>query len=302
MEIGEYIRHIRLLRGFTQEDLADICSVKTLYRTENGITQPSNDVLEKLSKRLNVDLVNYRLRKKEEYSLLDKKTMNRILKFKEQKKYKELLILTSVLRSNKEELSLTQYQQVNYYYSMAFYFTSKNPLSTIDFLTCSFSYNILDKINLGNINSLFSPIEIKTLLFISYIYINNQMFDQCSCLLESFKIRAMDLNDCSIEKMHDLLKMTFNKVLSDYRTMNTKTTKIEVENAIRLSERYSLYDRLSRFYWLYSKILFDEKQVEECHFYCNKFLTLCELKNELVILEKYKIVFWEEFGYEHRGF
>jgi len=53
---GKHLREIRLERGLSQEKLAEIldCSVDFLSLVERGISAPSFETLEKISKRLKV--------------------------------------------------------------------------------------------------------------------------------------------------------------------------------------------------------------------------------------------------------
>ena len=50
--IGDYIREIRLRKGYTQEDVSfGICTSATLSRIENGAQTPGRYILDKLMER-----------------------------------------------------------------------------------------------------------------------------------------------------------------------------------------------------------------------------------------------------------
>lgn len=55
-QFGKRLRGIRLDRGLSQEDLAEIleCSVDFLSLVERGISAPSFETLEKISKKLKI--------------------------------------------------------------------------------------------------------------------------------------------------------------------------------------------------------------------------------------------------------
>ena len=54
--IGDYIREIRLRKGYTQEDVSfGICTSATLSRIENGAQTPGRYILDKLMERLGME-------------------------------------------------------------------------------------------------------------------------------------------------------------------------------------------------------------------------------------------------------
>ncbi|MGM2835325.1 helix-turn-helix domain-containing protein, partial [Bacillus cereus group sp. Bce025] len=56
MNIGERIRQIRIHKEFTQgEVVSGVCSITYLSRIENGQIKPSNSVLKKIAKNLDID-------------------------------------------------------------------------------------------------------------------------------------------------------------------------------------------------------------------------------------------------------
>ena len=59
ISIGELICYYRKELKMTQDELAGIyCSRKTIFNIEKGVNQPSLELIEYLSERLGVNLVN----------------------------------------------------------------------------------------------------------------------------------------------------------------------------------------------------------------------------------------------------
>ena len=56
LHIGEKIRGIRMLRGFSQEDMADMpgLTIKTYGLVERGITDPTRSRLGQIAQKLGV--------------------------------------------------------------------------------------------------------------------------------------------------------------------------------------------------------------------------------------------------------
>ncbi len=299
MRIGEYIKSVRKSRGLSREDLSDICSVKTLYRTENSITQPSNDLLKKLSRRLSVDFLSFNATETTKPQELSPELVKKIKMLDIDYKFDELYKLSADLMEKQPITSEIDRQFLSYYYVKSMYYVTKNADNAIQFIKDAFNYESGMDLKLKEIHTYLSKMELKVLLLGSAILVNCRRFNDCLALLKDFDICDIDINDYSLEQGQDFLKLTYNKALSLYYKDRKDELEPIIINAIEVCERFSLFDRLMRFYWLYAHYYFDMGDTKNCHKYCEMYLKITEIKKIDHMVEKYKEVFKEKFNYTH---
>lgn len=299
MNIGEYIKSVRKSRGLSREDLTDICSVKTLYRTENSKTLPSSSLLEKLTKRFGVDFVGYFASINHE-SEISPQLKKEIESLDSDRNFDNLFKLTSEMRETAYFSTNTDNQYIDYYYIKSYYMTTHNKDITFNFIRDKFNYNE-DTFDLSKIDTHFSFIELKALLLTTYIMVNWNEYERCKRLLSTFDLKNLDLGKYPIGQCNDLLKVTYNQALATYYTEDYQRTKEIISHALVVCEKYSLFDRLARFYWLYAYYYFEVDDIDNCHKYCDLFLKISEIKNETYVLNKYIKVFKEKFFFDYNN-
>jgi len=299
MDIGRYIKFVRKSRGLSQEDLMDVCSVKTLSRTENGQTNPSVELLEKLSKKLNVDFFSYKTKQLKEVSEINGETKQQIIDLNDAMNFKELETLTEPLRFNYSYKSIHDFQFINYYYCRASYINNFDQERTLRLLAESFNYQIDDEIDIVKVNSYYTLLEIRTILAMTFTYTSHYDYQRCYDFLVPLKIANIDPSKVETDKLGLILKLNYNKMLSASRLGLFDEVVDDMVLSIKIAEKYKLYSSISSSYWLYAKHLFEIDQVEECHKYCRKFLSITELHGHDKIYDKYSEEFEEKYGYQH---
>ncbi len=298
MRVGEFIEYIRINRGYSRGDLEDICNIKTLYRTERGHSKPKTDLLIKLSRRLNVDLVSYNLKVNMFGSNLSSNEIKELENLDEYKDYKELNVMVLELLSNMNNYSINDIQLLQYYGAKSSYFAHRSYEYSLELIDSALEHSIKKDSKIEVISEYFSTNEIKLFILKSYLYLDNQDYLKAVELLEPIKMKQIDYRNIPIERIKDISKIAYNKALAKYKGNVDVDIEDDLNIAIETCEKFSLFDRLSKFYWLKAKVLYRNGEVKESHKHCDLYLQITRIQGYDDLLEKYIEIFERDFGYK----
>ncbi len=298
--IGELVKIARVGRGFTKEKLSDCCTVRALQNIEKGRSVPSYDTVTKLSRKLNVDLLTYLKETSNPELTITSKDIREMKEMKEKKNFKELLIRSSdILKDDSYNLNINDKQLLVRYKAMSHYLVHNDYEEAINIIHSVTKFNFKTTEINDYLDIYISDIEIKLILLKSFLYLNNEKFDECADYLESYKLFDKDYGEHSITRLSGLVRIEYNRLLSKFYKKDFNDFEDSLNGAIKVCLDSSLYDSLTHFYWLAASYYFDVEDLEACYKYCYKYLNLCtarEIDDMFVLFAK---DFKKDFGYNH---
>jgi|GEM_PF-2471789 len=301
--IGELVKIARVGRGFTKEKLTDCCSVRTLQNIEKGRNVPSYDTVTKLSRKLNVDLLTYlKETSNPELTITSKDTIEMNV-MKKKRDFKALLIKSSdILKDDSYNLNINDKQLLVRYKAMSHYLVHNDFEEAINIIHSVTKFNFeTTEIN-DYLDIYISDVEIKLILLKSFLYLNNERYDECNEYLKKYKLLDKDYSDHSITRLSGLVKIEYNKLLSNFYSENFNGFDDLLSCGIRICLDNSLFDSLTHFYWLAASYFFRVEKLDSCFKYCYKYLNLCtarEVDDMFVLFAK---EFKDNFGYNHKEY
>lgn len=184
--LGEIIRYLRKERGITQLELSEgVCSKDYIYAIESGKCEPSYYILEGLSRKLKVDIVDYYKVVKSHYSFEIHKTVLEIIRLILCGDYNQLMEL---LKANESEESFNRGEPQRIYNlakAICLLDIDNNYLSALELCSVSLS---LEEINLTEKylnNRIFSLSEYVLVSIMGQCLLNKGEFNNAILLYSS---------------------------------------------------------------------------------------------------------------------
>ncbi len=301
-EIGELIKLVRKERGFSREQLSDCCSSRALQNIENGKAAPSRDTLDKLSRKLNVDFISYVNESSDDHYAISHEDREELRLLRENRNYPAIHIKTNNLLHSDIEFNINDRQLLVYYRAVSLYFAKHDFEGVMKYIDENSSFTFDSKITPKDLRKYLSDFEVKLILFKSYLLLDNEKNEECVSYLEQFKLEDRDYSYESVARLKLVVKVEYNRLLSSVRLNPLINIEDDLNLAIKICLKYSMYDSLSKYYWLAAKYYFGISKIDLCHRYCYMYLILCIPTKVEVMYKKYIKVFKDEYDYDHKKY
>lgn len=303
--VGDMVRLTRQAIGMSQEELcADICSVQTLSRIENGKVKVKKKVYQQLMEKMGRDgSKNYSVLSTENFEVLDMmvEVDNAIFRH-------DYLEAEKKLKALKAALSMDE--DINYLYvkeceiiidGNRHRITKEKMLEELERLI---SYTITDYKQFLYKVYPFMRREIILLMNIGNIY-SDLGQKQMAIDIYYMLIRSMNMGYMSQNDSIQLTVMLINSIAHDYGAMRQRDRAIRMcQNAIMKAKKYSLYSVLPKCYgdiaWYMMRQIVDgernEKDEELCRRYLRQAYAIANLTKQNRHADVTKDVYMDFFG------
>jgi len=300
MTIGKFIKYIREKRGFIRTDLEECCSEKTLYLIESDKTTPTTKVLVLLSEKLHVNFLLYLNKFSFSKSLISNEEAKELANLNAARDYEELYKRSSSMNVDDYEESISDIQLIRYYQARASYYLHTDYRVVLESIEEILSLSLKSQ-DFGEFTYEFlSIIEIKTILLKAFVLLDNKMYEECYEYLKDFVLDDVDPRFFPVEVLVDIMKMNYNKMLARISySIDDDITK-ELDTAIKLCKRCSMYDQLAKYYFLYTRYYNSKGDMEECYRFCYLYIGLCEVQENDKVKDMMINMFKDEYDYDHK--
>ncbi|WP_225745025.1 helix-turn-helix domain-containing protein [Marinilactibacillus sp. Marseille-P9653] len=130
MDIGSNVKRLRKKLNLTQAQLAeDVCAQTMISKIENNEITPNNNILGKLSKKLNVDLVDLMNKEKENISVEKIKNIKNMIDISLTKRDYEMINL--IIQSNIDIIEKNDIPYFHWIRGLLYYYKENNPKKAV---------------------------------------------------------------------------------------------------------------------------------------------------------------------------